>query len=1158
MTQQVKAHWGVGSFNLALILFILFMLMGFGHVQGQAINTIPEITYAQLSTCSAGSLRDVYVKDSQSDSSCGPGSGLYRVRCSCAWNALEGSYQWRPTKAVIGATGGSGSDQASDIQILDEGGYYSSGSVEGALQELGIFVEDHEDGVTHFTELQDVGSLTANRLLVYSGGTVSSYGGFATNTGNFSSTITLSGKDFCLEDGTNCPPNEGGATSFTQLSDVDSGVISSSGRMLVWDGSKVISSSRYDYAYNNWDFAPTVTSGSNRVEICLEDGTNCPSGSGGVNNFIELEDVNASLGGTTGAQVLVWNGDADTVDYVDYTTLCKSNGVNCPSAGATALDNLSDVEISSPLAHEVLSYDGESWVNNTISLLDLSDFTPGENTNRLSFWNGSALVPYLGYRVDTHNFIAIPKINGKEICLEDGTNCESVDLSESSLNDLFDVEISDFTEGNILRLNGEGVWESSIFPTINFRDLGEVKSEDFDSVDLKILSWDPIEERVFGVESVGSYSFNSNSFTSSPIFEGKEVCLEDGTNCPAPPEPVDTLNDLTDVTLTSSANGDYLGFNGSAWVNVDFPAIPELPDSEGELEALIGVSVFTTNDGALNDDNLANNNINDLANVEASSTNNYVMVYDGTDSRWESRPLVSSDIPSLALSKTGGAAGSQMVYTDTSGTLSSMVCPPNSVLVSSGDADLPECVSVGNQPTVQISNDTFPDPLPLQAITVVNQAVDGEAFIYEDETGTLQIDADKFAAQITGCTIENLSEPPDNGCFQYYDTDMHDLCVFDGGQWTGSLTGSACAVVTFNLAVTIVEDDGGTGSVSSSPGGITGCTTGTCNHEFDEDEVVTLTATPDSGMQFDGWSGDSDCSDGSVTMISDISCSATFSIIPSGGSATNWSSNLLAYWTMDENNLTRVSSGTCGTTCNLFQFPNPPATVANSTSIKVFGTASAFVDSSSSNVQRFGCMSDTQCTTLRTMNSGSTMGNVSMGGWIRRKSTARSQNIIFNSFDGGTTGGGIKVYYTSDGTVYAQLYTSSSVSITLGGTDACAVDTWCYVAITFDDSTKTAKLYIDGILKDTDTGLTGGINDANTGKFFRACGTSDAPTKFDGYCDDMWVSEKALTSDQICRICQSGVTGEGGVCNGSNATLYNSVQNSCGSCTPSACNASAP
>lgn len=67
----------------------------------------------------------------------------------------------------------------------------------------------------------------------------------------------------------------------------------------------------------------------------------------------------------------------------------------------------------------------------------------------------------------------------------------------------------------------------------------------------------------------------------------------------------------------------------------------------------------------------------------------------------------------------------------------------------------------------------------------------------------------------------------------------------------------------------------GGGTATSDPVGIN-CGTD-CNEDYAEDTVVTLTATPDANSIFDGWSGDADCGDGSVTLSTDINCVATFS-----------------------------------------------------------------------------------------------------------------------------------------------------------------------------------------------------------------------------------------------------------------------------------------
>ncbi len=78
--------------------------------------------------------------------------------------------------------------------------------------------------------------------------------------------------------------------------------------------------------------------------------------------------------------------------------------------------------------------------------------------------------------------------------------------------------------------------------------------------------------------------------------------------------------------------------------------------------------------------------------------------------------------------------------------------------------------------------------------------------------------------------------------------------------------------------LTVVLDGIGRGTVTSAPVGID-CPTGACAAPFDDQEPVTLTPTAADGSAFAGWSGDTDCDDGSVTMTGDIVCTATFDFL---------------------------------------------------------------------------------------------------------------------------------------------------------------------------------------------------------------------------------------------------------------------------------------
>jgi hypothetical protein len=69
---------------------------------------------------------------------------------------------------------------------------------------------------------------------------------------------------------------------------------------------------------------------------------------------------------------------------------------------------------------------------------------------------------------------------------------------------------------------------------------------------------------------------------------------------------------------------------------------------------------------------------------------------------------------------------------------------------------------------------------------------------------------------------------------------------------------------TYNLTIAIAGT--GTGTVTPDVG----------VHPYDYGTDVTLQATAGTGSTFDGWSGDLDCEDGSVTMNADKTCTATF------------------------------------------------------------------------------------------------------------------------------------------------------------------------------------------------------------------------------------------------------------------------------------------
>ncbi|MGB2691789.1 MAG: hypothetical protein WBC96_04770, partial [Thermodesulfobacteriota bacterium] len=166
----------------------------------------------------------------------------------------------------------------------------------------------------------------------------------------------------------------------------------------------------------------------------------------------------------------------------------------------------------------------------------------------------------------------------------------------------------------------------------------------------------------------------------------------------------------------------------------------------------------------------------------------------------------------------------------------------------------------------------------------------GTVAMTEDRACTANFVVEQFTldTSITGggsITATGIACPGD--CTEDYDTGTvvaltptPDLgFVFDS--WTGTGCASGTVAMTEDRACTanfVVEqftlNTSITGGGSITAAGIS-CP-GDCMEIYNTGTVVALTPAPGPGFVFDGWTGDADCSDGSVTMTTDRSCTANF------------------------------------------------------------------------------------------------------------------------------------------------------------------------------------------------------------------------------------------------------------------------------------------
>lgn len=99
------------------------------------------------------------------------------------------------------------------------------------------------------------------------------------------------------------------------------------------------------------------------------------------------------------------------------------------------------------------------------------------------------------------------------------------------------------------------------------------------------------------------------------------------------------------------------------------------------------------------------------------------------------------------------------------------------------------------------------------------------------------------------------------------------------GDCVVTMDGEKAVTATFDLiqqTLTVTKNGAGTGTVTSAPGNLD-CGA-SCTADFGHGTFVALSAAPASGSGFTGWSGDDDCTDGSVTMLSATACTASFRI----------------------------------------------------------------------------------------------------------------------------------------------------------------------------------------------------------------------------------------------------------------------------------------
>src|SRR5579863_8731997 len=250
----------------------------------------------------------------------------------------------------------------------------------------------------------------------------------------------------------------------------------------------------------------------------------------------------------------------------------------------------------------------------------------------------------------------------------------------------------------------------------------------------------------------------------------------------------------------------------------------------------------------------------------------------------------------------------------------------------------------------------------------------------------------------TSCTIFILFTPSASGLETATLTITDNSNNIPGSVQTVSLSGTG---TTSSFTLNLAEAGSGAGTVMSNPAGIS-CPA-TCAANFSSGTSVTLTATPNAGSTFAGWSGA--CTGAgtcTVTMNSNQAVIATFKLIAvtsCTGTTDNWIGGASGNWSNPNNWSNGVPNSSGVNVCINKGNPTPSA-VTLDISVSV---GALYIDSGSS-------------LTISNNNALFAYGNISNAGQIFVSATANNTFLVSAATVSLTGGGTVTLSTTGAGT----------------------------------------------------------------------------------------------------------------------------------------------
>lgn len=304
-----------------------------------------------------------------------------------------------------------------------------------------------------------------------------------------------------------------------------------------------------------------------------------------------------------------------------------------------ALNDITDVTITSATTGQVLKYNGSYWVNDTVTgalalddITDVTITTPANDellaydSTSGNFINKTASEAGLASATHTHSAgdITSGTFDAARISQSSVTQYES-NINHDALTNFVANEHIDWTiDQGATNINDANITASSVTQHQAALSINKSQIPDFGTY-LSDITTQPINNL-------------SDVVITSP--SNNQVIKYNGTNWVNATNPIGTLDDLSNVTVPSPAENNILAYttsSGGFWYSTSLGSIAS---NQISLQALSNVADTTGTNG----DFLIYNgsswvmrvpNLVELNDVQGTPTNNQVLTYNSTTSQWE-------------------------------------------------------------------------------------------------------------------------------------------------------------------------------------------------------------------------------------------------------------------------------------------------------------------------------------------------------------------------------------------------------------------------------------------------------------------------------------------------------------------------------------------